>query len=75
MTAKPKPGDASAFQEEIRATVNRASKENASNTPDFILAQYLESCLDAFDRATRQRDSWWAVRKHIPAPAPKRRKR
>ena len=34
-------------------------KENESNTPDFILAQYLESCLTAFNTATQQRENWY----------------
>lgn len=43
--------------EEIRAALNRYSAENGSNTPDFILAQYLLACLAAFDAAVQQRES------------------
>lgn len=47
------------FEEEMRNIINRASMENASNTPDFILAQYLVACLDAFNMAVQQRETWY----------------
>ena len=47
------------FKEELCGLINRASKENASNTPDFILAQYLENCLTTFETATQQRENWY----------------
>lgn len=42
---------------ELRSLINRHSKENGSDTPDFVLAQYLQHCLDAFNYATRYRQS------------------
>jgi len=47
------------FQKDIQDVINRYSRENASNTPDFILAMYLELCLAAFDTATQQRETWY----------------
>lgn len=47
------------FEEEIRSVINRHSKENDSNTPDFILAQYICVCLDAWNIATQQREAWY----------------
>ena len=52
MTVLP---ESSAFQDEIRAVITKHSKENGSNTPDFILAEYLVRCLEAFDYAVRCR--------------------
>ena len=46
------------FQKELADLINKHSLENPSNTPDFILAQYLADCLDAFNVATNQRDGW-----------------
>ena len=46
---------------EIQCAINRVSAENGSNTPDFILADFLVSCLAAFDRATQQRERWYDV--------------
>lgn len=48
-----------AFVDEIRSTINRHSKENGSNTPDFILASFLNDCLKAFDLATKEREKWY----------------
>jgi len=50
---------ASNFEVELTALLNRYSKENASNTPDFILASYLQTCLDAFGTAVQQRETWY----------------
>ena len=47
------------LQEDIAAVLNRHSVENASNTPDFILAMYLLNCLAAFDEAVQQRETWY----------------
>jgi len=47
------------FEKEIINVINCNSKENDSNTPDFILAQYLISCLDAFNQAVQQRENWY----------------
>ncbi len=48
-----------ALEAEIAAVLNKHSAENASNTPDFILAQYLWACLLAFDTAVQLRETWY----------------
>ena len=50
----------SAFQEELRALINRNSMENESDTPDAILADYLLDALAAFNKAIAARDTWYA---------------
>jgi len=47
------------LEKELAATLNRHSAENASNTPDFILAQYLLGCLAAWNTAVQQRETWY----------------
>jgi hypothetical protein len=47
--------------EELEQLLNKYSAENVSNTPDFILAEYITNCLSAFDKATKQRDAWYNV--------------
>lgn len=42
----------------ICSTLNRACAENDSDTPDFILAQYLMGCLAAFNTAVQQRETF-----------------
>lgn len=48
--------------DEIKSVLNKHSRENASNTPDFILADYLQACLEAFEFATVQRESWYGIK-------------
>lgn len=50
------------LSEELRAVINRHNAEQRSNTPDFILASYLLSCLRAFEAATISRDDWYGER-------------
>ena len=47
------------FRTKLEHLINSESMENTSNTPDFILAEYLYNCLDAFDKATNSRESWY----------------
>ena len=44
------------FQDELESLVNRYSKENGSNTPDYVLARYISDCLEAFNRAVNRRE-------------------
>ena len=47
------------FERELTSLLNRYSRENASNTPDFILAQFLLDCLAAWNRGVQQRETWY----------------
>jgi hypothetical protein len=47
------------FEQELQQLINKYSLENASNTPDFILAQFLEACLHAFNAAVQQRETFY----------------
>ena len=47
------------FRKEIEEIINIHSKENGSDTPDFILAEYLEDCLKAYDKAVSNRTDWY----------------
>ena len=49
------------FETELSRLINKYSKENNSNTPDFILAQYLSDlsgCLVAYEVATQRCEQW-----------------
>lgn len=50
------------FERQLRALLNITSQENESNTPDFILAEYLSQCLDAFNLAVVCRDKWYGIK-------------
>lgn len=49
----------SEFEGELTQLINRYNQENVSNTPDFILAQYLAACLAALNIAMQQRETWY----------------
>lgn len=49
------------FQKELGALLNRHSMENASDTPDFILADYLIGCLRLWNETTQSRDAWYGM--------------
>lgn len=46
------------LRKDIASLLNRYSRENGSDTPDWILADYLAACLDAFDGAVAAREKW-----------------
>lgn len=43
---------------ELAEVINRRSLENASGTPDFLLASYLVGCLQNWNKHVEQRDKW-----------------
>lgn len=47
------------FLKELAGIINRYSMENGSNTPDFILAEHLLTCLEVFDATSRRREGWY----------------
>lgn len=55
----PTPPSQLSLEGEIREAINRHSAENGSDTPDFILAQYLIGCLTNFNNAVRRRTEWY----------------
>lgn len=48
-----------ALKRDIEAAINRHSGESQSNTPDFLLAEYLMRCFDAFTMLSRARERWY----------------
>lgn len=57
MPAYPTPPGT--LRQDIERAINRHSAESGSNTPDFILADFLVDCLAAFDKASRAREKWY----------------
>ena len=45
------------FRKELEELINKYSMENHSNTADYILADYLMDCLEAYHKAVITRDS------------------
>jgi len=50
----------SPFEKELQELINSYSLENESDTPDFILANYLKTCLTNWNKAIKERDSWYS---------------
>lgn len=46
------------LKKELSALINSFSLENSSNTPDFILAEYLMDCLFAYEKAIKANRNW-----------------
>lgn len=47
------------FKEELEKLINKHSIEAGSNTPDFVLAQYMNDCLKSFEEAINARETWY----------------
>ena len=47
------------FEKELEQLINKTSRENDSNTPDFILAEFLTNCLKAFNTTIQKREAWY----------------
>jgi hypothetical protein len=62
------PQEPLSLVDELQTALNRHSAENGSNTPDFILARYLERCLLAFDDASVARETWYGQRQKPGVP-------
>jgi len=51
-----KVADGCSLEQDLAAVLNSHSVENASNTPDFVLAKFLLGALDAYEGAVRERE-------------------
>ena len=57
------------FLIELRKLINRYSLENFSDTPDFVLADYLIQCLCAFENTTNAREKYYGRgSQQVPLP-------
>lgn len=48
------------LRDELASLINRRSLENRSNTPDFILASYIEGCLNLWDVHSEWKRKWFS---------------
>ena len=49
------------FYHALTKLINSYSIEGESDTPDWILAEYIENCLEAFTIASRSRDHYYGI--------------
>jgi hypothetical protein len=67
---RAEPAEPKTLRDRIARAINATSSENGSNTPDFILAEYLVDCLTAFDKAVTKRGEWYGRMDHPCADRP-----
>jgi hypothetical protein len=53
------PDSHTAFAQRLESLINAHSQENGSDTPDFILAQYLLGCLAVWNDTVKRREKWY----------------
>lgn len=53
------------FDKELESLINRYSMEAGSNTPDYILVEYLKNSLENYHNATRLRDNWYGGKRSV----------
>lgn len=49
------------FLKELSSLINKANLEPVSDTPDYILAEYLWDCLVSYRNVINKRDEWFGV--------------
>lgn len=47
------------LSDELASLLNRHCRENVSNTPDFLLAEYMMRALENFELASLAREKWY----------------
>ena len=47
------------FQDALQNLINAHSMENGSDTPDFLLAEYLCDCLATYEVIIEKREKWY----------------
>lgn len=51
----------SSLKSELVSLLNSDSRENVSNTPDFILADVMMHALESFETCAKRRDQWYGI--------------
>lgn len=47
------------LEKELTILLNSNSQDNESDTPDFLLAQYLMRCLENWNKTIARREDWY----------------
>lgn len=67
MDLRPNPANSErpGFGKELESLINRYSMEAGSNTPDYILVEFLKTSLENYHTATRLRDNWYGGKRSV----------
>ncbi len=55
----------SKLEKDLAGLINSECREGDSNTPDFLLAEFMMNCLGAFELASNKREVFYGVRLDI----------
>lgn len=69
MSDRPYPPASIQLEQDITRAINSHSRENYSNTPDFLLATFMMDCLAAAERMVTAREKWYENPPRSPASA------
>ena len=59
------------FQKDLAQLINKYCIENESDTPDFMIAEYLDGCLQVYNETITKREEWYGRSKQSqPLPTP-----
>ena len=61
---------AKTFKEDLKNLINFHSMENGSDTPDWILAEYLLGCIRVFESAMIDRETYYGRNAGSVKPEP-----
>lgn len=50
------------FTKELTALINRYGLDTECDTPDYIIAEHLESCFEAYKETVKSRDTWFGFK-------------
>ena len=53
------------FKAELIELLNKHSKENDSDTPDYLLSNFIIKCLNAFDTTIIDREKWYGRKRKV----------
>ncbi len=51
----------SELEKKFSDLLNCESRENDSNTPDYMLAEFMVKCLEAFELTSNKREVWYGI--------------
>jgi hypothetical protein len=62
--------DRSDFRKRLEELINTHSMENGSDTPDYILANFMTNSLNAFDTAVNERERFYDRQEELDEAVP-----
>jgi len=58
------------FKSELTVLISQYYKEFPSNTPDYVLAEYMVGCLRVFNKTVKQREAYYGNESKVDTTTP-----